>query len=77
LELLSESLGRYDWQPCEAGDFAARIHGIGRLEAVLVYHRGDEEGGPAADMLFDACIKRVYQTEDVAYFSSRPCLGLL
>jgi uncharacterized protein DUF3786 len=74
--LLSESLRRYDWQPIEAGDFAARVHGIGRLEAILVFHRGDEEGGPAADVVFDACIKRVYQMEDVAYFASRLCLCL-
>jgi hypothetical protein len=77
LALLSEGLGWYDWQPFEAGNFGARIHGIGRLEATLVDHRGDEEGGSAADVLFDACIKRVYQTEDVVFFASRFWLGLL
>jgi len=37
---------------------------------------GDEELGPAAEILFDACIRRVYTTEDVAHLASRICLGL-
>jgi hypothetical protein len=77
LDLLRRHLGRFDWQPIPLGDFAARIHAVGRIEATLVYHIGDDEMGPAAEVLFDACIKRVYCTEDVAAIGSRICLGLL
>ena len=38
---------------------------------------GDEEFGPAAEVLFHACIKRVYTTEEVSHLVSRICLGLL
>jgi hypothetical protein len=77
LGLLTRNLSRYDWQPFEAGDLGARIHAIGALDATLIYHCGDEEFGPAAEILFDACIKRVYTTEDVAHLASRICIGLL
>ena len=77
LALLARHLSRYDWQPFDGGDFGARIHAIGRLDAALVYHRGDEAFGPAAELLFDACIKGVYTTEEVAHLASRLCLGLL
>ena len=38
---------------------------------------GNEEFGPAAEILFDACVKRVFTTEEVAHLASRFCLGLL
>ena len=34
-------------------------------------------GSVVAELLFDACIRRVYTTEDVAYLAGRICLGLL
>lgn len=77
IDLLRERLNRFDWKPADGGDFATVINGIGRLDAMLVYNRGDEEFGPAAQILFDACIKRVYVTEDIAQFAGRICLGLL
>lgn len=77
LDLLRRNLARFDWQPVQMGDLGARIHAIGRIEVTLVYHLGDEEMGPAAELLFDACIKRVYCTEDAAVIGSRICLGLL
>jgi hypothetical protein len=77
IELLQERLKRFDWQPTGGGDFAAVINGIGKLDAMLVYNLGDEEFGPAAQILFDACMKRVYVTEDIAQFAGRICLGLL
>jgi Domain of unknown function (DUF3786) len=77
LGLLTRHLSRYDWKPFEAGELGARIHVIGMLDATLVYHCGDEEFGPAAEILFDACVKRVLTTEEVAHLASRICLGLL
>jgi hypothetical protein len=38
---------------------------------------GDEEFGPAAEILFDACVRRVFTTEEVAHLTSCICLGLL
>jgi hypothetical protein len=77
INLLHERLNRFDWKPTQGGDFAAVINGIGKLDTTLVYNIGDEEFGPAAQILFDACIKRVYVTEDIAQFAGRICLGLL
>jgi hypothetical protein len=77
IDLLRDRLNRFDWKPTEGGDFAAVINGIGKLNATLVYNKGDEEFGPAAQILFDACVKRVYVTEDIAQFAGRICLGLL
>ncbi len=76
-ETLRRHLDRFDWQPFASGDVGARIHAIGRLEAFLIYHCGDEESGPSADLLFDACMKQVYAAEDAAVLASRICLGLL
>lgn len=77
LERLKKNLDRFIWEPFDAGDCAAKIHAVGLIDVVLVYHLGDEEFGPAAEILFDAAIKRIYNTEDVAFLASRICLGLL
>ncbi len=77
LDLLRSNLARFDWKPVPIGDFAAQVHVIGHIDVTLVYHRGNDEFPPAAEVLFDACIKRVYCTEDVAVIASRICLGLL
>lgn len=77
LDTLKKNLGRFDWQPYDAGDFAAKVHALGGLYGYLVYHLGDDEFPPAAEMLFDASVKRVYNSEDVAFMGSRICIGLL
>jgi hypothetical protein len=77
LELLKKNLQRFDWEPIDLGDFGARIHAIGPVDMTLVYHQGDEEFPPEVDLLFDACIKHIFMTEDVAVLASRICLGLL
>ena len=77
IEVLKANLNRFDWHEYPAGDLAAKVHVVGNLYGYLVYHRGDEEFGAAAEMLFDSCIKRVYNSEDVAFAASRICLGLL
>jgi hypothetical protein len=64
-------LSRYDWHGFAAGELGARVHAIGMLDATLVYHCDDEEFGPAAEILFDACIRHVYPTEDVAHLAVR------
>jgi hypothetical protein len=77
LDVLKKNLSRFDWQPFNAGDFAAKIHAFGILYGYLVYHCGDDEFPPAAEMLFDSSIKRIYNTEDAAFLASRICIGLL
>jgi hypothetical protein len=79
LELLKTNLNRFDWESVSfsLGDFGARIHAIGKVYVTLVYHLGDDEFSASADLLFDATIKRVFPTEDVAVLASRTCLGLL
>ena len=77
LELLKTNLQRFDWEPEKLGDFAAKIHLIGKLDMFLVYHLGDEEFPAEANVLFDACIKQVYLAEHVAVLASSICIGLL
>lgn len=77
LALLKRNLNRFDWQPVPLGDMGARIHSIGKVYVTLIYHLGDEEFPAAADLLFDASIRRVYCTEDAAVLASRICLGLV
>ena len=77
LNRLRTNLGRFDWQSLPIGDLGARIHGLGNIFVTLIYRQGDEEFGPSLDLLFDACIKHVYNAEDAAYLASRVCLGLL
>ena len=77
LELLENNLNCFDWQPVSLGDLGARIHVFGKVYLTLVYRAGDEELSPAADLLFDACIKRVYEAEDATVLASRICLNLI
>jgi hypothetical protein len=77
LELLKRNLSRFDWQSVPLGDLGARINAVGGVNVTLVYRLGDEEFPPSADLLFDAGIKRVFPTEDVAVLAGRICLGLL
>ena len=67
LDKLRARMDRFDWHPLEAGDFAARVHITGLLYATLIYHLGDEEFPPAADLLFDAIFKHVLPTEDARH----------
>jgi len=76
LELLRKNLDKFDWEPVSLGDFGARIHTIGKLYLTLVYRLGDDEFPAAADLLFDACIKRVYNAEDAAVLANRICMEL-
>jgi len=77
LESLKTNLNRFDWEPVSLGDLGARIHAVGKLYCTLVYRTGDEEFPPAADFLFDASFKRVYNAEDAAVLAGRICLSLL
>ena len=77
LDRLRRNLDRFDWQPLPMGDLGASIHAFGNIDVILVYRRGDEEMPPSAEMLFDACIKRIFNAEDVAAIAGRICLGLL
>jgi hypothetical protein len=77
LQLLKKNLGRFDWEPLAIGDFAARVHVIGRLYLTLIYRLGDEEFPVEADVLFDSDVQRVYNAEDAAVLAGRICLGLL
>jgi hypothetical protein len=77
LDALAANLDRFDHQTTDHGDLGARIHGLGNLWVTLVYHRGDDEFPADADVLFDACIQRVYGAEDAAVVASRICIGLL
>ena len=77
LDLLRKNLNRFDWEPAELGDLSAKMHVIGNIFMTLVYHKGDDELPPDADVLFDSCIEQIFAAEDAAVLASRICLGLL
>ena len=60
-----------------AAELAARIHTLGRIDVTLIYRTGDEEAGSSAAVLFDECLKRVFNTEDAVAIASRVGLGWL
>ena len=78
LDLLRERLERFaaNIEDGPADTVSARIVAIGRIEVLLVYRAGDEEFPPSADLLYDACARRVYGAEDAAVLGGRVCLGL-
>ena len=78
LELLRANLSRFDHRDVAGlpADLAVSIQAIGCVAVTLLYHRGDDEAPPSAELLFDACIGHIYQTEDVAVLSSRLCTVL-
>ena len=84
LELLRQNLGRFEWRPMDLPTsvapiplLAARIHSLGAIETSLIYRQGDDELEPTAELLFDACARRVLRAEDASVIASRICLGLL
>jgi hypothetical protein len=76
-ELLKRNLKRFEWKESTPGDVGAKIHAIGKIHVTLTYYRGDEEMPPSADILYDASIKKVFNTEDVTVMASLLCRGLL
>ncbi len=76
-DLLKKNLDRFDWEPISMGDLGAKVHALGKLYVTLVYHKGDDEFDPAIDLLFNSCIKDIFNAEETAVLASRICLGLL
>jgi len=72
---LTRFAGRIETGPAEA--LTARMTAIGRVEVLLIYRCGDDEFPPSADLLYDACARRIYGAEDAATLAGRVCLGLL
>jgi hypothetical protein len=77
LDTLRTALNCFDWTQVDLGDLGACVQAVGNFHLTLVYHRGDEDFGPEAEILFDACIKRVFCTEDAAVLAARLCRGLI
>lgn len=79
IALLKKNLDRFDWEEAgeDYGDFTARIHSFGPMNLTLIYRLGDEEFPPEAEILFDSCVKDVFEAEDAAVLAGRICIGLL
>ena len=77
LDRLRRNMEIFDWQALNIGDFGARISAFGHVHVDLIYRCGDDELPPAADVLFDAALKRVFCAEDIAVLAGRVCLSLL
>jgi hypothetical protein len=70
---LERNLLRFGGERIEQGDLGWRFPVIGKLELLLIYHTGDAEFPPAANLLFDQSIHRVFTAEDVAVLAGRVC----
>ena len=77
LDGLKKNLDRFDWEELKIGDFSAKIKTFGELALTLIYHLGDDEFPAAAEVLFDSCVKKVFEAEDATVLASRVCIGLL
>jgi hypothetical protein len=79
LDVLGDHLRRFSATvtPLPDGGLQATIQALGAIELRLVYRPGDDEFPPSADVLFDACARRLLCAEDAAYLASRFCIGLL
>ena len=73
---LRRGLSRFDWSDVSHGDLAARVQVLGPISVTLIYHAGDDEFGPVADILFDASLPRILCAEDAAAVAGRVCLRL-
>lgn len=76
IEKLKRGLSKFDWKQDNYGDFSAKIHVVGKVYVVLIYHLGDDEFPTNADILFDSTISKVYKAEDVSVLSSEICFGI-
>lgn len=76
LQLLRERMADWDCRSLDEGDVSAAFHVIGPLEIGLIYYAGDDEFSPAANIIFDANIRRAFNAEDAAALASRICLPL-
>lgn len=74
--LLRERLALFDIEAMQGGDLAASIHVLGPIRLGLVYHLGDGELPPDADILFDSGLARVWDAEDAAAIAGRICMRL-
>ena len=74
---LKNALARFDTTPVDTGDIGARIHVMGKIYLTLIYRAGDEEFGPSANILFDACAAKVFAAEDAVAMASMACFRLI
>lgn len=70
---LERNLRSFGGERVEQGDLGWRFPVIGKLGLLLIYHTGDAEFPPAANLLFDQMIHRVFTAEDVAVLAGRVC----
>ena len=79
LGLLRDRLRRFPArdEPLSDGGLQTTVQALGIIELRLVYRPGDDEFQPSADVLYDACARRVLCAEDAAALASRFCMGLL
>jgi hypothetical protein len=77
LNLLRERLDRLKWDKGEWGDTSAVIRVFGRVSVILVYHKGDDEFPPDAEMLFDAALRRIFSADDISALAALVCARLI
>ncbi len=77
LNLLRERLDRLEWQKGGWGDTCAVIRVFGRVSVILVYHTGDDEFPPDAEILFDAVLRRIFSADDISALASLVCARLI
>jgi len=79
LDKLRERLTRFaaKIEPGSTDAISARIVAVGKIEVQLLYRAGDDEFPASADLLYDACARRVYGAEDAAVLGGRVCFGLM
>ncbi len=77
LSLLRDRLDRLEWHKGEWGDTGAVIRVFGRVSVILVYHKGDDEFPPDADILFDSSLRRIFSADDISALAGLVCSRLI
>jgi hypothetical protein len=77
IEKIKSNINRFDWVQKDFGDFSAEINAFANLNVTLILYFEDDEFPPSADVLFDASVKQLLPTEDVAVLAGKICFGLL
>ena len=77
LESLKHACLRIDGKPESYGDISYSFYVLPRIDLLLVYHRGDDEFPPSAQVLFSSSASHYLPTDIYAYLGRHLVLRIL
>lgn len=77
LDSLNKACRKLRGEPENYGDFSYSFHVLPRIDLLLVYHRGDDEFPPSAQVLFSSSASHYLPTDIYAYLGSHLVVRIL